>query len=174
MGNFWKRIDKLLLGSVTFFVTFLLGFLWWICQPSDTVPMWLFSACIIICYVICIVIYAASPREKTVVYRLPQVRSIYRDTDRLIILLEKSDLFSYDSLATISYQNGNDELETILGLGRVENVNTQGNAQVVFVRQLESDRVREIINGLSDSKQSVRALRIKPSVTMELLGGMIT
>ena len=170
MKKFLDRMDKALLGSVTFLTTFILGFLWWIYQPSDTVPMWLFSVCFIAYYMICLIIYAISSREEEIVYRLPLVRAIYRDPDRFIIILEKSDLFSYNSLATISYQR--EDVEIILGLGCVETINSEGNAQVVFIRPVESDQVREIIDNLSNTSQSVRALRIKPSVTMELLGGM--
>lgn len=129
------------------------------------------SLCFVAFYTICIVIYAVCSREESVVYRLPKVRAIERESSRLIFLLEKNDLFSSNTLVTIAYQNEDIEIETILGLGRVEAINTQGCAQVVFFRESNNARAKKIIAGLTNIRRDRVALRCKPSVTMDLING---
>ena len=169
LKRFWKNVDKALLSSVTVLVFFLLGLPQWFFRPSDSVPMWLFIVCFIAFYAVCIVIYAVCSGEESVVYRLPQVRAIKRYSNHLIFLLEKSDLFSLNALVTIAYQNEDDEIETILGRGYVETINTQGCAQVVFDRKVNEERAKTIIKGLSNTGRNKRALRVKPFITEDLL-----
>lgn len=165
MRSFLEKIDKVILGGITVVIIFLLGFLWWIFSPQDTVPMWLFSLVIIIGYASCIVVYALSAKNTKVTYVLPKVKTIWRSESKIIFLLEKNELFSQGAYVTIAYQDDDDSIETTLGLGYVETINSQGNMQIVFQRIVDSSQVNEIILSLSDKKQSRNAIKIKPTVS---------
>ena len=165
MKEFLENIDKVVLGSITVVVIFLLGFLWWIFSPQDSVPMWLFSIVVIIGYVSCVVVYALSVKSKKITYILPKVKTIWRSESKIVFLLEKNELFSQGAYVTIAYQDDDDSIETILGLGYVETINSQGNMQIVFQKIMDSSHVDEIILNLSNKKQSRNAIKIKPTVS---------
>lgn len=165
MKEFWKNIDKAVLGGITVVVVFLLGFLWWIFSPQDSVPMWLFSLAVIVGYASCIVVYALSAKSTKVTYVLPKVKTIWRSESKITFLLEKNELFSQGAYVTIAYQDDDDSIETTLGLGYVETINSQGNMQIVFQKIVNSSQVNEIISNLSNKKQSRDAIKIKPTVS---------
>lgn len=127
-------------------------------------PVWILFVVIIICYLACVIVYATSFGKHEIAFVLPKVKAI-RNANKLIFLIEKNQLYSYGSLVTIAYQNENDEIETILGLGYVEDINAEGNMQAVFKKQRNSQEVKEIIQSLKDDKQSKLAIKIKPSIT---------
>lgn len=165
MKEFWEKVNKVILGGITFAVGFLLGFLWWIFKPEDSVPMWLFSIAVIIGYTSCIIVYAFSSRSTKVTYVLPKIKAIRHSDNKIIFLLEKNELFSQGAYVTIAYQDEDDLIETTLGLGYVETINSQGNMQIVFHKTIDSSQVKEIISNLSDKKQSRNAIKIKPTVS---------
>ena len=167
--EFWKNIDKALLSSVTVLFTLALGFMWWIFSPGYRIPMWLFSLAILFCYGVCIAVYAVCSAGKMVMFTLPRVKAIRtvgkRPEKDFIFLVEKNDLFAQDSYATITYQDEDDEIEIILGLGRVETTNEQGNLQVVFDRQSESPQAKKILASLSNAKHHRDAVKVKPAIS---------
>lgn len=165
MREFWKNANKVILGGITVVVVFLLGYLWWVFSPEDSVPMWLFSLAVILGYAACIFVYAFSTKSTKVTYALPEVKAIRHRENKTIFLLEKNELFSQGAYVTIAYQDEEDSIETTLGLGYVETINSQGNMQIVFHRIVDSSQVNEIISNLSDKKQSRNAIKIKPSVS---------
>ena len=164
MKEFWYKINKVILGGVTVIVFFFLGFLWWLFSPLDTVPMWLFSLSIIICYTVCVAVYAIASRNIEIIYVLPKVKSIRHTESKIIFLLEKNELFTQGSYVTIAYQDENDQIELILGIGYVETINSQGNMQIVFYRQSEEQEAIKIISKLSDAKFYKNAIKIKPTI----------
>ncbi len=164
MKGFWSNVNKAVLGGITVIVFFLLGFLWWIFSPQESVPMWMFSIAIIIGYAACVIVYAVSSRNVEVTYVLPKVKSIRKTENKTIFLLEKNELFMQGAYVTIAYQDEDDLIEIVLGLGYVETINTQGNMQVVFLRTVEDTQVAKIISELSDSRHSKKAIKIKPTV----------
>ena len=169
MKDFWPKVNKVVLGGITVVVFFLLGFLWWLFTPQDTVPMWLFSVTIIVGYCVCIVVYAFSSKNIEITYVLPKVKSIRHNDSKIIFLLEKNELFMQGSYVTIAYQDENDLIEVILGLGYVETINTQGNMQVVFKSISEDSQVKKIITEISDKKTYRNAIKIKPTVQKKFI-----
>lgn len=168
MGEFWSKVNKVVLGGITVVVVFLLGFLWWLFGPQDTVPMWAFSLAIIIGYGVCVVVYALASKDAEVTYVLPKVKSIRHDESKIILLLEKNELFMQGAYVTIAYQDEDDLIEIVLGLGYVETVNLQGNMQVVFISVADDSQVKKIVSEMSDKKSCRNAVKIKPTVQREI------
>lgn len=164
MKKFWSSVNKVVLGGITVIVFFLLGFLWWLFGPQDTVPMWVFSLAVIIGYVACVIVYAVASRNIEVTYVLPRVKSIRHTENKTIFLLEKNELFMQGAYVTIAYQDEDDLIEVVLGLGYVETINSQGNMQVVFIKQIDDPQVMSIVSSLSDKKHCKNAIKIKPTV----------
>lgn len=164
MKEFWNRINKAILGGITAVVFFLLGFLWWLFGPQDAVPMWAFSLAAIAGYMACVIVYAIASRNVKITYVLPKVRSIRHTENNIIFLLEKNELFMQGAYVTIAYQDEDDLIEIVLGLGYIETINSQGNMQVVFINQSENQQAIDIIKGLKDKKHDRNAIKIKPTV----------
>lgn len=167
--KFFKQINKAMLGSLSVFVFFVLGFIWWIFDSDYLMPMWSFSLVIIGCYLICIIIYAlcSSQREPSI-FRLPIVKSITRINDKLIFIVEKNELFNQGYYVTICYQEG-DGLEIVLGLGYVQSVNSSGFLQIEMVEFLESSFNKELYSKIDNTSSFRKAIKIKPSIYKELL-----
>ena len=164
MGKILEHINKMILGSVTVIVTLALGFLWWMFGPDVLVPMWVVSLIIIAAYAVCVIVYAIASQKVNVTYVLPAVKGIFRSSDRLIFLVEKNDLFMQGAYVTIAFQDEDNELETTLGLGYVETVNSKGNMQIVFQKQSNEPIVSDILLRLTDTRRCRNAIKIKPTV----------
>ena len=164
MKVFWNKVNKAILGGITAVVVFLLGFLWWMFTPQDTVPMWVFSVTIILGYAVCVVVYALASKNVEVTYVLPKVKAIRHNDKKTIFLIEKNDLFMQGAYTTIAYQDEEDTIEVTLGLGYVETINSQGNMQVVFQEILNEPQVEKILAELCDKKHYRDAVKIKPTV----------
>lgn len=164
MKKFWSRVNKVVLGGITVIVFFLLGFLWWLFDPQDTVPMWAFSLAVIIGYAACVIVYAVASRNVEVTYVLPKVKSIRHTGSKIIFLLEKNELLMQSAYVTIAYQDEDDLIEVVLGIGYVETINSQGNMQVVFIKQVGDPQAMSIVSSLSDKKHCKNAIKIKPAV----------
>lgn len=164
MKEFWNRINKAVLGGITAIVFFLLGFLWWVFGPQDTVPMWMLSLAVIIGYMVCVIVYAIASRNIEITYVLPKVKSIRHTENNIIFLLERNELFMQGAYVTIAYQDEDDLIEVVLGLGYIETINSQGNMQVVFIKPSESQQAADIIKDLKDKKHDRNAIKIKPTV----------
>lgn len=133
--------------------------------------MWAVSIIILVCYVTCLIIYAVCTRgNEQVIYRLPQVKAIHQTDTKVTFIVEKNELFSQSALVTISYQTQENELETVLGIGVVETINSQGNLQVVFVSQPSNEKM-ELVKSLHNSKADCDAVKIKPTISKDYYQG---
>lgn len=164
MSKILEHINKVILGSVTVIVTLALGFLWWMFGPDVLVPMWVVSLIILGSYAVCVIVYATASQNLRVTYMLPAVKAILRNSDKLIFLVEKNDLFMQGAYVTIAFQDEDNELETILGLGYVETINSKGNMQIIFQKQSSEPTASEIISKLTDKKVYRHSIKIKPTV----------
>lgn len=172
----WKQIcqhiDKVLLGSVTVLVFFFLQFSWFLTDPSDLVPVWVIHALIIVFYLCCVLIYALCKSKPAVVqYRLPRVLAVSGAGEDAILLLEKSDLFSYHMVVTIYWQSSPHNLEVPIAIGVVQTINQQGHPQIHMTEILDS----EMISALFPSAQRPgifkkwKNIYVKPAVLQEYL-----
>lgn len=167
MKEFFKHVDKLLVAGVTVIFTLILGFIWYMWPPCTSIPIWILTIVMILCYICCVIIYGIlKSSEKKVIYVLPSVQAIYKDDDAklLIFVVEPNDLFSIGALTSIYHQGEEDDIELLLGIGFVENINSKKNLQVKFLKTPEDERVLNIIAGLKNSKRDCKAIRIKPGI----------
>lgn len=169
MKKFFKEVDKVLIGGLTVFIFFVLGFIWWIWSADTAVPLWLLSLVIILCYIICIVVYAiCSTRSKESIYRLPKIKSIYKDEKKIIFIVEKNDLYSQGSYATICYQSDPEQLEITLGLGYVQSTTTAGLLQISIEQLIKDSKVEDIVSKIENTAAFRSSILIKPSIHKEL------
>lgn len=169
MKKFFRQLNNAVLGGLSAFIFFVLGFLWWIFDASTLVPMWVLSCIIIACYLMCIVVYGlCSIRQETSVYRLPSIKSINKVNGNYIFIVEKNDLFNQGSFATICFQDDEDSLETVLGLGYVQSVNSAGYLQIVIERISNTDNAVKIYEKIENTAFYRKSIKIKPSIHKEL------
>ena len=164
MKKLFSRINAILLGGVTVAVGLFFSFLLWCYGPQDTVPMWVLCLTLIVCYAVCIIIYAVTSKETRIVYVLPEVKAIRVSAGKEVFLVEKNDLFAQGAYVTIAYQDADDAIETTLGLGCIETVNSLGNMQIVFIKKSSDPQAQEIISKLEDKKHCRKSVKIKPTI----------
>lgn len=176
MKRFFRCLKQKInvLGGLTAFVVFILSFLWWMFDANTLVPMWLFCTLIIVCYLICVVVYSLCSMKETSVYRLPAIRKIEKVNDRYIFIVEKNDLFNQGSYSTICYQEDDNSLEIVIGLGYVQTINSAGYMQVQFENISSAKVVSELYPKIRDSAFYRKAIKIKPSIDKKLLEEVIT
>jgi hypothetical protein len=171
MKKIWEDIDKALLGGITIVLFFLFQFLWYVFDYNYLVPIWLLFMIAIIFYIVCIILYAFGKHNKdVVVYRLPKVKIIHVPDDlsnALTFIVEKNDLFVHETLVSIYYQHEESEIETLIGIGYIETINTNGYPQIVFWQPRNNSE--KIIKKLKNNKQSRNAIKIRPSIPKEIL-----
>ena len=170
MKRFFKEVDKVLIGGLTVLIFSMLEFIRWVWNPDTLVPMWLLSLVIILSYIICIIIYAVcSTRPKESVYRLPKIKNIYKDERKIIFIVEKNDLFSQGSYATICYQPDPEQLEITIGLGYVQSTTSVGHLQISLERIIKDEKVNSIVGEIENTAAFRSSIVIKPSIHKELL-----
>lgn len=169
LKKFFKQLNNAVLGGLSAFIFFVLGFLWWVFDANTLVSMWVLSAVIIVCYLICIIVYGlCSIRQDTSVYRLPAIKSITKFKENYIFIVEKNDLFNQGSYATICYQDDDDSLETVLGLGYVESINSAGYLQISMEKLINTDAAVKICKKIENTAAYRKSIKIKPSIHKEL------
>ena len=144
-----------------------MGYIWWLYNPDDSIPMKFFCGAVIVSYAVCVVVYVLASEKREVSFVLPRVKNISMLGDKRIFVVERNELYSYNSYVTIAYQEDDDEIEIILGMGLVETINENGNMQVVFVKITNDKNALKILKSLNNNKKSCRAIKIKPSITKQ-------
>ena len=169
MKKFFRQLNNAVLGGLSAFIFFVLGFLWWVFDASTLVPMWVLSIVIIDCYLVCIVVYGfCSIRQETSIYRLPTIKSINKVNGNYIFIVEKNDLFNQGSYATVCFQDDEDSLETVLGLGYVQSINSAGYLQIVIEKLSDNENAVRIYKKIDNSVFYRKSIKLKPSIHKEL------
>ncbi len=169
MKKFWRQVNNAIVGGLSAFIIFILGFLWWVFDADTLVPMWVLSLMIIGCYLVCIIIYGlCSIKRDVAVYRLPAVRSIKKINNKYIFIVEKNDLFNQGSYATICYQDREESLEIVIGLGYVESINSAGYLQIILENSSITEPAQAIYKSIKNTVFYRRAIKIKPSINKGL------
>lgn len=171
----WQHVDKTLLGSITVLAFFILQFSWFLTEPSDLVPIWIVHALAIVFYLCCILIYAfCRSKPATVQYRLPRVLTVSGMGSDAILILEKSELFSYHMVVTIYHQNGPGKLEIPIAIGMVETINQQGYPQIRMTKILEPEIIKDVFPAgqVSASSRKWKTVYVKPAILQEYLAGI--
>lgn len=168
--RFIRQVNNAVLAGVSALIFFILGFLWWILDANTLVPMWVLSAVIIVCYLVCVIVYGlCSMQKETSIYRLPKIKNIVeRNNNDYIFIVEKNDLFTQGSYATVCFQDDDDSLEIVLGRGYIQTINSAGYLQVVIEKLCSTDAAREIYGKIENTKYYKQSIKIKPSIHKEL------
>ncbi len=173
MKKFFRNVNNLIVGAIFVLVTFALSFIWWMFDPNTPVPLWVLSIVIIVFFLITLIIGAAfaTKKEESSVYRLPKIKSIQKSKDKCVLIVERNDLFSQGSYATISYQEDEESLEVLLGLGYVESINSANNLQIEIL-PLPNPAAEKIYKGIKDNKTYKDSIKVKPSLHKDIFEGV--
>jgi len=123
-----------------------------------------------------IITYAICSGNKIVAYELPRIKVAHISREgKITFIVERNDLYSVDSLVSIYYCDDN-EFEIFLGLGRVENIMSNKQHQIVFLTHhishiSQDENSKKIVKNLKDDSKTRRCTKIKPSIPIEYLGG---
>ena len=101
---------------------------------------------------------------------MPSIKSIHKNEDKLILIVEKNELFRQGSLATVCYQEDEKGLEVVLGLGYVQTFTSAGYLQIGIIRMINSEDIKELYSKIENTKFYRSAIKVKPSVYNELIG----
>lgn len=82
-------------------------------------------------------------------------------------------MFNQGSYATICYQDNEESLELIIGLGYVESINSAGNLQVVIERLSSAESAKKIYDNIKNTSFYRKAIIIKPSIDKKILEEVI-
>lgn len=170
MSDFLKQLDKTLVSGLTVFVILIISLLCWKFNANEPVPMWVLCIIIITCYFICLIEYTILSKKKDITYTLPKVKSIIKNNDNnIIFIVEENQLYTQGAYITIAYQESDDDIEILLGLGYIETINNQKNLQIIFKKIVNTEQVTNIIRNLSNNKKSKESIKIKPAIQHSLI-----
>lgn len=158
----FKQYSIWVIPVLSIVITFLCGLF-----PMDQpVPLWAVLILIIGASYVCVVIHEKSKTSS--VFRLPLVKQIKTAEDGTVVfIVEKNDLFSYDAYVSVFYQESDDDLESYIGLGFVQSINSKGNLQIEF-RPHKRESSDCIYNLLLRNTSAVRnSIKIKPCITKD-------
>lgn len=169
MKKIFEKVDKIIIGSVTIVISLILNFIWWIYSYDKLVPIWVVCLVIIVCYIVCVMFYSYfSTKSYETVYHLPKVKKIIKQERKIIFIVEENNLFREGSYATICYQNDENELENVIGLGYVQTINNKNNMQIEIIKTI-GDEAKIILNEIKDIKNDKESIIIKPSIHKDLI-----
>jgi len=84
-----------------------------------------------------------------------------------ILIMEPSELFSYDSIVAI--YSVEDEIERCIGIGKVLNIQEDKKIQVLVMRQIENSGWDAILNNDANKLRNVMVKPNFPSFAMEVI-----
>lgn len=175
MKKLWRQINNAIIGGLSVFFFFIIGFLFWIFEATTLVPLWVLVLIIIVCYLICVLIYGiCSLKKESVIYRLPSVKGIQRINDKLILIVEYNELFSQGSYVTVCYHDDGKSLEIIIGLGYVETINSAGYMQI-GIENISSAKIAKEKYKMIEMNTSAyhKSIIVKPSIDRSLIEEVI-
>lgn len=78
-------------------------------------------------------------------------------------------MFSQGSYATICYQDGDDSIELVLGLGYVQSITSAGYLQIELETESIDESASKILKKITDNSFYRSTIKIKPSTNKELI-----
>lgn len=113
-------------------------------------------------------------KQSTTIYRLPTIKSIQKVNDAEVFIVEKNDLFNQGSYATICFQEDDEGLEIILGLGYVQSINSAGYLQIVIENLSTAKNAIDIYRRIENTEFYRKSIKIKPSIDKKLFEEAMT
>ena len=172
--RFFANIDKGLTLGITVIFTLIISNLYRILTAfgfAETVPKHFLTIAVILMWVVFLVTYSICANKKK--SELPKVRCIaLSKTKDVRFIVNKNDLFSFESLVSIYYYDINSEIEILLGVGYVENITIKGFFQIVMLKWIDSDEANEICERINRNENIANSMIMKPSIPKIILGGI--
>lgn len=153
-----QSLDKVLLGSVTVVFLLLISLLQYIFSSEYKVPFYVLIIVMLLCYAVCVVIYAVmhTQAEKEKIKEYPRVITI---TGMGQFVMEPSEQFKYGMLVTIYWLER--DVEYAIACGYVENVQDDQKI-VVCVEDYDEEQIRKL--DIKITPKSCKRIVIKPYV----------
>lgn len=162
----WESFKKVW-GVPAIFLGIILSYLSWTQSPDSTIKLSLFvlilSALLII--IVTLLNLSINLYNKSIENKLPTIKLTRQpfntDNTQLLLLLEPSELFSFDSVVSI-YKLDN-EFEQLFGIGKVINIQENGMIQVGLIEVIESgsETLKKLAN---NDKELLEKMIIKPTI----------
>ena len=171
-----KKILQRVVNNILVHITLLFGVIFalffWIFTAFQPVPMWVMAVIIVFAYGGCILVYVIARKNKTQVYVLPRVLTIHRNqAGKITLIVEENEILFQNALVTIYYHSPETDVEVLLGVGFVENIASNKNVQVVFIRYVDDIEVKGIKEKLLNNKVPAKSFIVKPSISKTLYDG---
>lgn len=158
-NDFFKTLNNIIIGAVTVLFAMFIGFIEYICPKDYLVPMWVIYLIIIICYLLCIILYSIfsnqKNRDKNI---LPKVISI---TSNGKIILTSSSIYKTNMLVTIKYED--DTYFGPIAIGQVDCIQDDGKIVLSIIKKFE-DGLRTKKIKLVNNSTTINKLKIEPYI----------
>ena len=153
-----QSLDKVLLGSVTVVFGLIISLLQYIFSSKYKVPFYVLIIVMLICYAVCIIMYAVmhtqTEKEKTIEF--PRVITV---TNMGQFVMEPSEQFKYGMLVTIYWLERDVEYE--IARGYVENIQDDKKI-IVRIESCNEEQMQEL--EIKIIPKSCKKIVIKPYV----------
>lgn len=175
-NSFWSIIYasfREIKGWSLAFIGIILSLLFWHFSPNKSISLGWFVPIGVICLIIIITLSDAIYKNfKINRYILPKVLvgrepSTKTQGEKVLCLLEPSELFSHDTLVSF-YYIGDENFEQLIGIGTVINIQEDGKIQAVMIYSI--NEYEEKIKKLAKNDASIlRKIRVKPNIPRRYL-----
>jgi len=162
IGTSFLRVQSIVIGSISL----VLGAFYW--YFSDVKSKWAligvlsFIFLLILISVLISVIIQLMKSQ----YQLPKIVKVIRPKDKLICLLQPSELFSY-GIGVSYYYTDENEFEHLIGIGRVCNI--QGNKLIQINLNSYQEHHKDLIDRLENNdKHILDNIKVKPTVPADI------
>lgn len=168
--DFWKIVWSSFLkahGSVLAVVSLSVSFITWIFKPDLNVPVVIFLPIVLVIILVLTTAITTVFQIRDISWKLPEVKFCKRCGNNLILLLEKSVLFSYGIIVSIYFIHEG-EFEQLIGVGQVTNVQEDGKIQITI--RSAFDEHLEIFDRLSQNNgETLKKIIAKPTVPWDYI-----
>lgn len=162
----WESFKKVW-GVPAIFLGIVLSYLSWTQSPDSTIKLSFFVLILstLVIVIITLINLSINLYNKSIENKLPIIKltrqPFYDDNSQLLLLLEPSDLFSFDSVVSI-YKLDND-FEQLFGIGKVINIQENGMIQVGLIEVIGSgsETFKKLAN---NDKELLEKMIIKPTI----------
>ncbi|MCI5740165.1 MAG: hypothetical protein SO445_08350 [Lachnospiraceae bacterium] len=153
-----QSLDKVLLGSVTVIFLLLISLLQYIFSSTYKVPFYVLIIVMLVCYAVCIIIYAVmhSQKERE---RTPEYPRVITVTSRGQFVMEPSEQFKYGMLVTVYWLERDVEYE--IARGYVENIQDDKKI-IVRIEDYDEEQIQEL--EIKITPKSCKKIIIKPYI----------
>lgn len=161
--SFW-RLQSLLGGIIAVALAVIL----WLFAPNTKIPLAISLPIGILCVMLIIILGHAAYEALNMSSRiLPKVLfgkriSTQSQRERVLCLLEPSDLFSHDAIVSFYYID-DENFELLIGLGNVVNIQEDSKIQVALTDTVNGHE--EIVTKIAQNDSGVlKKIKVKPNV----------